>query len=60
MKQILLYLPVIHRGYEEFLARHPDAASVLVLGAGFRADFPAARGAAARARARDSLRTSLS
>jgi dCMP deaminase len=41
VKQILLYLPVIHRGYEEFLARHPDAASVLVLGAGFRADFPA-------------------
>jgi dCMP deaminase len=41
VKQVLLYLPVIHRGYEEFLARHADAASVLVLGAGFRAEFPA-------------------
>jgi dCMP deaminase len=40
LKQILLYLPVIHRGYEEFFARHPDARSVLVLGAGFRAEFP--------------------
>jgi dCMP deaminase len=40
LKQILLYLPVIHAGYEEFFARHPDAASVLVLGSGFRADFP--------------------
>ncbi len=41
MKQILLYLPVLHRGYEEFFARHPDAASVLLLGPGFAGVFPA-------------------
>jgi dCMP deaminase len=40
LKQILLYLPVIHSGYEALLARHPDAASVLILGSGFRAGFP--------------------
>lgn len=40
MKQILLYLPVIHAGYEDFLARHPDASEILLLGAGFRADYP--------------------
>ena len=40
MKQILLYLPVIHAGYEDFLGRHPDAGEILVLGAGFRAEFP--------------------
>lgn len=40
MKQILLYLPVIHSGYEAFFARHADADSVLVLGSGFRAEFP--------------------
>jgi dCMP deaminase len=40
LKQILLYLPVIHSGYEALLARHPDAGSVLVLGRGFRAEFP--------------------
>jgi dCMP deaminase len=41
VKQILLYLPVLHRGYEEFFARHPDAAGVLLLGPGFAAAFPA-------------------
>jgi dCMP deaminase len=41
VKQLLLYLPVLHAGYEAFLARHADAASVLVLGTGFRAEFPA-------------------
>jgi dCMP deaminase len=40
LKQLLLYLPVIHRGYEALFARHPDATSVLLLGAGFRAEFP--------------------
>jgi dCMP deaminase len=40
LKQVLLYLPVIHAGYEAFLARHADAAEVLLLGAGFRACFP--------------------
>ena len=39
MKQILLYLPVVHAGHEGFFARHGDAAEVLVLGAGFRAVF---------------------
>jgi dCMP deaminase len=36
MKQVLLYLPVVHAGHERFFARHGDAAEVLVLGAGFR------------------------
>jgi len=40
LKQLLLYLPVIHSGYEALFARHPDAASILVLGGGFRAEFP--------------------
>ena len=40
MKQVLLYLPVIHSGYEGFLARHADAAEILLLGAGFTAAYP--------------------
>ncbi|MGH3275318.1 MAG: deoxycytidylate deaminase [Streptosporangiaceae bacterium] len=40
MKQILLYLPVIHSGYEAFFARHPDVRSVLILGTAFREGFP--------------------
>ena len=39
MKQLLLYLPVLHAGYEEFLARHADAAEILLLGTGFRELF---------------------
>jgi dCMP deaminase len=39
MKQVLLYLPVVHAGHEAFFARHADAAEVLVLGAGFRGLF---------------------
>jgi dCMP deaminase len=39
LKQVLLYLPVIHAGHEGFLARHADAAEVLLLGTGFRAQF---------------------
>jgi dCMP deaminase len=39
MKQVLLYLPVVHAGHEAFFARHADAAEVLVLGAGFRARY---------------------
>jgi dCMP deaminase len=35
VKQVLLYLPVIHAGYEAFLRRHADAAEILVLGEGF-------------------------
>jgi dCMP deaminase len=40
LKQLLLYLPVIHRGYEAFFARHPEAGSVLLLGVGFGRAFP--------------------
>lgn len=40
MKQVLLYLPVIHSGYEAFLARHADAAGILLLGTGFTGDYP--------------------
>jgi dCMP deaminase len=39
VKQVLLYLPVVHAGHEALFARHPDAAEVLVLGRGFRAAF---------------------
>ena len=41
MKQVVLYLPVIHAGYEAFLDRHADAAEILLLGRGFAAEFPA-------------------
>jgi len=41
LKQLLLYLPVLHAGYEAFLDRHGDAAGVLILGGGFRDEFPA-------------------
>jgi dCMP deaminase len=41
VKQVLLYLPVIHTGYEALLARHDDAAEILVLGEGFADDYPA-------------------
>jgi dCMP deaminase len=40
LKQVLLYLPVIHAGYEAFLQRHADAGEVLLLGAGFKTCFP--------------------
>jgi len=40
VKQVLLYLPVIHAGYEAFLRRHADAAEVLLLGAGFTESYP--------------------
>ncbi len=39
MKQVLLYLPVVHAGHGAFFARHPDTAQVLILGTGFRAQF---------------------
>jgi len=39
VKQVLLYLPVIHAGHEAFFARHPDAAEILLLGTGFKAEF---------------------
>lgn len=40
MKQILLYLPVIHAGYEQFLGRHADAAEILIMGTGFLGSYP--------------------
>lgn len=39
MKQVLLYLPVVHAGHEGFFARHGDADEVLILGTGFRVLF---------------------
>lgn len=41
MKQVLLYQPVIHAGYEEFLDRHRDAAEILLVGRSFAEDYPA-------------------
>jgi dCMP deaminase len=41
-EQVLLYLPVLHAGYEAFLDRHRDA-EVLVLGRTFADDFPVMR-----------------
>ena len=40
MKQVLLYLPVLHAGYEDFLSRHADADEILLLGAGFQQAYP--------------------
>lgn len=40
MKQVLLYLPVLHAGYEDFLSRHADADEILLLGSGFRRAYP--------------------
>jgi dCMP deaminase len=39
VKQVLLYLPVVHAGHEAFFARHRDVSEVLILGAGFRDVF---------------------
>jgi dCMP deaminase len=36
LKQILLYLPVIHAGHESFFQRHSDVTEVLLLGSGFK------------------------
>jgi dCMP deaminase len=40
VKQVLLYLPVIHAGYEQFLQRHADAREILLLGDGFTRSYP--------------------
>jgi len=40
VKQVLLYLPVLHAGYEDFLTRHGDADEVLLLGRGFQQAYP--------------------
>jgi dCMP deaminase len=62
LKQVLLYLPVIHAGYEQFLQRHSDSADVMLLGAGFRERFPSLAKdirALAPARAADYLRVTV-
>jgi len=41
-EQLVLYLPVLHAGYERLLERHGDA-EVLLLGKGFHELFPALR-----------------
>ena len=41
MKQVLLYLPVVHAGHQAFFARHADATEILLLGSGFKAEFKA-------------------
>jgi dCMP deaminase len=40
VKQVLLYLPVLHAGYEDFLTRHGDADEILLLGRGFQQAYP--------------------
>jgi dCMP deaminase len=40
VKQVLLYLPVLHAGYEDFFSRHGDADEILLLGRGFREAYP--------------------
>jgi dCMP deaminase len=40
VKQVLLYLPVLHAGYEDFLTRHRDADEILLLGRGFQQAYP--------------------
>jgi dCMP deaminase len=39
-KQLLLYVPVLHAGYEQLLERHRDADEVLLLGRSVIAQFP--------------------
>lgn len=39
MKQLLLYLPVIHSGYDALFERHSDAEGVLLLGDGFKEHY---------------------
>jgi hypothetical protein len=41
--QVLLYLPVLHAGYDTFLDRHRDTGEVLLLGTSFGAEFPVLR-----------------
>ena len=50
MKQVLLYLPVLHAGYEQFPARHGDADEILLLGPGSGRTTPAWPRTSARCR----------
>ena len=43
MTQLLLHLPVIHAGYQNFLEQHAADAEVLLIGRSFAADFPVVR-----------------
>ncbi|MCX5060228.1 MULTISPECIES: deaminase [unclassified Streptomyces] len=40
MKQTILYLPVVHAGYEAFLNRHANSDEILILGREFSEVFP--------------------
>ena len=40
MTQVLMYLPVIHAGYDRFLAEHAHGADLLLIGSGFADDYP--------------------
>lgn len=40
MTQVLMYLPVIHAGYQRFLAEHAQDAELLLIGSGFADDYP--------------------
>lgn len=39
-KQLLLYVPVVHRGIEELVRRHLDVTEILLLGKSFTDQFP--------------------
>jgi len=41
--QLLLYMPVIHRGYDRLLAKYGDHAEVLLIGQSFKRDYPVVR-----------------
>jgi deoxycytidylate deaminase len=43
VSQLLLHLPVIHAGYQNFLEQHAADAEVLLIGRSFAADFPVVR-----------------
>jgi dCMP deaminase len=43
VKQLLLYLPVIHAGYQALVERHRDATELLLLGGSFADEFPVLR-----------------
>ncbi len=40
MKVLLLYIPVPHKGYRDFIRRHTDASRVLIFGEGLIEQFP--------------------
>lgn len=43
MKQVVLYMPVVHKGYIDFINKHKDAASILILGESFTKEHPTLR-----------------